>query len=96
MPACRGVRWSGYLPLPAVISVSLAEGVNLTADAVEDITGHFCRIDNGVSALYLVIEDLENFIEMASGKIRSVSDLFDRTNTLYHLAETIRNDLEKW
>ena len=78
------------------ISASLAEGVNLTADAVEDIIGHFCRIDNGVSALYLVIEDLENLIEMASGKIHSVNDLFfDRTNALNHLAETIRNDLEK-
>ena len=78
------------------ISASAAEGVNLTADAVEDITSHFCRIDNGVSALYLVIEDLENSFEMASGKVCSVNDLFfERTNALHHLAETIRNDLEK-
>ncbi len=78
------------------INASLAESVKLAVDVVEEITGYFCRIDNSVSARYLLIKELENFVETKSGKFHRVNDLlFDRTNALHHLAETIRNDLEK-
>jgi hypothetical protein len=57
-------------------NVSPAYGSSLTSDEVDDITGYFCRIDNGVSALYLVIEELENFVEMAREKIDGFKVLF--------------------